>query len=78
MGKSDVIGSVGFMLCWYMKPMYIDLVLPDNTMGWKQDWFYLDNLAPVLPTRSGYAGNRCPQAAAEGPGEVEDRGADQW
>jgi hypothetical protein len=33
MGKSDVIGSVGFMLRWYMKPMYIDLVLPDNTMG---------------------------------------------
>jgi hypothetical protein len=33
--KSEVVGSVGFMLCWYMKPEYIDLVLPDNTTNWK-------------------------------------------
>jgi hypothetical protein len=30
-GKSDVVGSVGFMLHRHMKPEYIDLVLPDNT-----------------------------------------------
>jgi hypothetical protein len=36
MGKSDVVGSVGFMLRWYMKSEYINLVLPDNTTGWKQ------------------------------------------
>jgi hypothetical protein len=53
--KDDVVGSVGFMLHWYMKPVYIDLLIPDNTTGWKQGWFYLDNPAPVLPTRSGYA-----------------------
>jgi hypothetical protein len=44
-----------FMLRRYMKPVYIDLVLPNNTMSWKQGWFYLDNLAPALPTRSGHA-----------------------
>jgi hypothetical protein len=33
MGKSDVVGSVGFMLHRHMKPEYIDLVLPDNTTG---------------------------------------------
>jgi hypothetical protein len=30
-GKSDVVGNVGFMLRRYMKPVYIDLVLPENT-----------------------------------------------
>jgi hypothetical protein len=30
-------------------------VLPDNTTGLKQGWFYLDNLAPALPTRTGCA-----------------------
>jgi hypothetical protein len=32
-GKSDVVGSVGFMLRQNMKSEYIDLVLPDNTTG---------------------------------------------
>jgi hypothetical protein len=30
-GKSGVVGSFVFMICWYMKPEYVDLVLPDNT-----------------------------------------------
>jgi hypothetical protein len=47
-GKSRVVGSVGFMLRHNMKPEYVDLVLPDNTTGWKQGWFYLDNHAPAL------------------------------
>jgi hypothetical protein len=38
-----------------MKPEYIDLVLPNNTTGWKQGWFYLNNPTPVLPTRLGRA-----------------------
>jgi hypothetical protein len=25
------VGSFVFMICWYMKPEYVDLVLPDNT-----------------------------------------------
>jgi hypothetical protein len=33
MGKSEVVRSISFMLCWYMKPDYIGLVLPDNTTG---------------------------------------------
>jgi hypothetical protein len=51
-GKSNVVGSIGFMLRRYMKPEYIDLVLPDNTTGWKQGWFYLDNLTSTVPSRS--------------------------
>jgi hypothetical protein len=30
-----VVGSVGFMLHRNMKLEYIDLTLPDNTIGWK-------------------------------------------
>jgi hypothetical protein len=52
-GKSDVVGSVGFMLRRFMNLEYIDLVLPDNSTGWKQGWFYLDNTAPALPVWSG-------------------------
>jgi hypothetical protein len=43
------------MLRWNMKLEYVDLALPDNTTGWKQRWFYLDNLASALPTRTGLA-----------------------
>jgi hypothetical protein len=52
-GKGVVIGSVSFMLCRNMKPEYIDLVLPDNTTGWKQRWFYLDSPALALKGRMG-------------------------
>jgi hypothetical protein len=31
-----------------MKSEYIDLTLPDNTSGWQQGWFYLDNPVPSL------------------------------
>jgi hypothetical protein len=36
-----------------MKLEYIDLALPDNTTGWKQGWFYLDNPASALRERTG-------------------------
>jgi hypothetical protein len=32
-GKSGVVGSVSFILPWYMKPKYVNLVLPDNNTG---------------------------------------------
>jgi hypothetical protein len=54
-GKAGVVGSVGFMLRRNMKSEYIDLTLPDNTTGRKRGWFYLDNPAPALKTRTGRA-----------------------
>jgi hypothetical protein len=51
-GKGMIVGSVGFMLRRNMKSEYIDLTLPDNTTGWKQGWFYLDNPAPALKERT--------------------------
>jgi hypothetical protein len=52
MGKGAVVGSVGFMLRRNVKSEYIDLTLPDNTSGWKQGWFYLDNIVPTLRGRT--------------------------
>jgi hypothetical protein len=48
-----VIGSISFMLHHNMKSEYIDLALLDNTTGWKQGWFYLDNPAAALRSRTG-------------------------
>jgi hypothetical protein len=52
-GKGVVVGNVRFMLRRNMKSEYIVLVLPDNTTGWKQGWFYLDNPPPALKSRTG-------------------------
>jgi hypothetical protein len=54
-GKAGVVGSMGFMLRQNMKSECVDLALPDNTTGWKQGWFYLNNPALALPTRMGRA-----------------------
>jgi hypothetical protein len=53
--KSGVVTSVGFILRRNMKSEYADFVFPDNTTDWKQGWFYLENPAPALPTRTGRA-----------------------
>jgi hypothetical protein len=50
--KSNVVGSIDFMLRQYMKLEYTDLVLPDNTTGWKQGWFYHNNSASALHNRT--------------------------
>jgi hypothetical protein len=52
MGKGVVVGSVSFMLRQNMKSEYINLMLPDNTTGWKQGWFYLDNPTLALSGRT--------------------------
>jgi hypothetical protein len=54
-GKGAVVGSVNFMLRRNMKSEYIDLTLLDNTTGWKQGWFYVDNPTPALKDRMGQA-----------------------
>jgi hypothetical protein len=52
-GKGVVVGSISFMFRRNMKSEYIDLALLDNTTSWKQGWFYLDNPALVLKSRTG-------------------------
>jgi hypothetical protein len=41
-----------------MKSEYIDLALPDNTTGWKQGWFYLDNRDSVEVEDGANSGRR--------------------
>jgi hypothetical protein len=65
-GKGVVVRIVSFLLCRNMKSKYIDLALPDNTTGWKQGWFYLDNPAPALKSRT----SRIPVVAPEWTNEL--------
>jgi hypothetical protein len=55
-GKGVVVSNVGFMLRRNMKLEYINLTLPDNTTGWKEGWFYLDNPAPAGRPRAAQGG----------------------
>jgi hypothetical protein len=73
MGKGVVVGSVGFMLRRNMKSEYIDLMLPDNTTGWKQGWFYLDNPASALRERTG----RVPVPGPEWTNQLVSRGTEE-
>jgi hypothetical protein len=68
-GKGMVVRSVSFMLRRNMKSEYIDLMLPDNTTGWKQGWFYLDNPTPALRERTG----RVPVPGPEWTNQVATR-----
>jgi hypothetical protein len=37
-----------------LKAEWIDTDLPDNTVGWRSEWFYIADLVPGLPWRSGH------------------------
>lgn len=59
-GKNSVVGALSFPLWKGLKEVYIDMELPDNTQGWRQGWFYIDNHVPSL-TRSGKAPTPAPE-----------------
>jgi hypothetical protein len=37
-----------------LKTEWIDSNLPDNTVGWRSEWFYIANQLPGLPRRTGH------------------------
>jgi hypothetical protein len=37
-----------------LKAEWIDTDLPDNTAGWRSEWFYIADQIPGLPRRTGY------------------------
>jgi hypothetical protein len=37
-----------------LKAEWIDTILPDNTAGWRSEWFYIANQIPGLPHRTGH------------------------
>jgi hypothetical protein len=37
-----------------LKAVWIDTDLPDNTAGWRSEWFYIADQLPGLPRRTGH------------------------
>jgi hypothetical protein len=37
-----------------LKAEWIDTDLPDNTAGWRSEWFYIADRIPGLPRRTGH------------------------
>jgi hypothetical protein len=47
-------GVVMFNLRSGLKAEWIDTDLPDNTSGWRSEWFYIADQIPGLPRRTGH------------------------
>jgi hypothetical protein len=48
------VGPVMFSLRSGLKVEWIDSDLPDNTTGWRSEWFYIVDQLPRLPRRTGH------------------------
>jgi hypothetical protein len=52
--RSGPVGAVMFCLRSGLKTKWIDSDLPDNTSGWRSEWFYIVDQLPRLPRRTGH------------------------
>jgi hypothetical protein len=52
--RSGPVGAVMFNLRSGLKAEWIDTDLPDNTVGWRSEWFYIADQIPGLPRRTGH------------------------
>jgi hypothetical protein len=52
--RSGPIGVVMFSLRSRLKAEWIDTDLPENTAGWRSEWFYIVDQIPGLPRRIGH------------------------
>jgi hypothetical protein len=52
--RSGPVGAVMFNLRSGLKAEWIDTDLPDNTAGWRSEWFYIADQIPSLPRRTGH------------------------
>jgi hypothetical protein len=52
--RSGPVGAVMFNLRSGLKAEWIDTDLPDNTAGWRSEWFYIADQIPGLPRRTGH------------------------
>jgi hypothetical protein len=52
--RSGPVGAVMFNLRPGLKAEWIDTDLPDNTVGWRSEWFYIADQIPGLPRRTGH------------------------
>jgi hypothetical protein len=59
--KLSVVGGAGIQLRQQAGEKYLSYKFPSNLPGWKNHWFYIENHAPPLPTKS----NRPPVVRGE-------------
>jgi hypothetical protein len=59
--KLAVVGGAGIQLRQQAGEKYLSYKFPSNLPGWKNQWFYIENHAPQLPTKS----NRPPVVRGE-------------
>jgi hypothetical protein len=52
--RSGPVGTVMFNLMSGLKLEWIGTDLPDNTAGWRSEWFYIADQLPGLPRRIGH------------------------
>jgi hypothetical protein len=52
--RSGPVGVVMFNLRPGLKAEWIYIDLPDNTAGWRSEWFYIADQLPSLPRRIGH------------------------
>jgi hypothetical protein len=52
--RSRPVGAVMFNLRSGLKAEWIDTDLPDNTAGWRSEWFYIADQIPGLPRRTAH------------------------
>jgi hypothetical protein len=52
--RSEPVGAMMFSLRSGLKAEWIDSDLPDNTAGWKSEWFYIVDQIPRLPRHTGH------------------------
>jgi hypothetical protein len=52
MKKLAVVGGAGIQLRQQAGEKYLSYKFPSNLPGWKNQWFYIENHAPQLPTKS--------------------------
>jgi hypothetical protein len=52
--RSRPVGAVMFNLRSGLKAEWIDADLPDNTAGWRTEWFYIADQIPGLSRRTGH------------------------
>jgi hypothetical protein len=52
--RSGPVGAVMFYLRSGLKTEWIDSDLPDNTSGWRSEWFYIVDQLSGLPRRTGH------------------------
>jgi hypothetical protein len=52
--KIRASGAIMFNLMSGLKAEWIDADLPDNTVGWRTEWFYIADQITGLPRRTGH------------------------